>query len=189
VYATDFIRLVYRPAYAVAGPALAVLAAGFALKNVLLTHGPIVDALGRSKLAAVNTTAAGITNLTANLLLIPRYGALGAGIATTVSFAVLGLLPTVEVNYLTGETALSRGALGPALLAVPVTAVAVPGMLVVPRTLLWTLGASALFAASYAVVVVVVLGFSETDVMVIRSIEAEYNVSLGPLDAVVRRFS
>jgi O-antigen/teichoic acid export membrane protein len=189
VYAADFIRLVYRPAYAVAGPALAVLAVGFALKNVLLTHGSIVDALGRSKLAAFNTTAAGVANLAANLVLIPRYGALGAGIATTLSFAVLGVLPTVEVWYLTGETALSRDALAPALLAVPVTAVAVPGMLAVPRTLLWTLATSALFAVGYAVAVVVVLGFSETDVMVVRSIEAEYDVPLGPLDAVVRRFS
>lgn len=189
VYATDFIRLVYRPAYDVAGPALAVLTVGFALKNVLLTHGSIVDALGRSKLAAFNTTAAGVTNLATNLVLIPRYGTLGAGIATTVSFVVLGVLPTVEVRYLTGETALSRDAVAPALLAVPVTAVAVPGMLAVPRTLFWTLSASALFAVGYAVAVVVVLGFSETDVMVIRSIETEYGVPLGPLDAVVRRFS
>jgi Membrane protein involved in the export of O-antigen and teichoic acid len=189
VYAADFIRLVYRPAYAVAGPALAVLAVGFGLKNVLLTHGSIIDALGRSKLAAVNTTAAGVTNLAVNLVLIPRYGALGAGIATTVSFAVLGLLPTLEVQYLTGETALSRETLGPALLAVPVTAAAVPVMLAVPRTLFYTLGTSALFAGIYAVSVVVVVGFSETDVMVIRSVESEYDVSLGPLDAVVRRFS
>jgi O-antigen/teichoic acid export membrane protein len=189
VYATDFLRLVYRPAYTVAGPALAVLAVGFALKNVLLTHGSIVDALGRSKLAAFNTAAAGVTNLATNLVLIPRYGVLGAGIATTVSFAVLGLLPTLEVRYLTGESALSRGALGPALVAVPVTAVAVPVMLTVPRTLAWTLTASALYATVYAVAVVVIVGFSETDVMVIRSVEAKYDVELGPLDAVVRRFS
>jgi O-antigen/teichoic acid export membrane protein len=166
-----------------------VLVVGFAIKNVLQTHEAIIDALGRSKLIAFNTTVTGAINLLANLVLIPEYGVLGAGAATTLSFVVLGVLPTVETWYLTGETTVASKALRPVALAVPVTALAVPVMLTVPRTLAWTVGASAVFAFVYAVAVVVVLGFSETDVMVIRSVEEKYDVPLGPLDAVVRRFS
>jgi O-antigen/teichoic acid export membrane protein len=189
VFASDFLRLIYRPAYASAGTTLAVLVIGFAIKNVLITHGPIIEALGRSKVAAFNTTAAAIVNLGANLVLIPRYGAFGAAVATTISFAVLSVLPMLEVKYFTGETTLSREALAPVLVAVPTTAISLPIFQVVPRTLLWTFGASGAFALSYGVAVIIILGFTPTDVMIVRSIEDKFGVSLGPFDAVLRRFS
>ena len=189
IFASDFLRLIYRPAYASAGTTLAVLVIGFAIKNVLITHGPIIEALGRSKVAAFNTTAAAIVNLGANLLLIPRYGGFGAGVATTLSFFVLSVLPMMEVKYFTGETTLSREALAPVLVAVPTTAISLPIFQVVPRTLLWTFGASGAFALSYGVAVITILGFTPTDVMIVRSIEDKFGVSLGPFDAVLRRFS
>ena len=75
------------------------------------------------------------------------------------------------------------------LVAVPVVIVAIPVFRAIPATLLWTFGASAVFALTYAVAVVVVLGFTPTDVMIIRSIEDKFGISLGPFDKVVRRFS
>jgi len=188
-FAGDFLRLIYRPAYASAAPTLVVLVIGFALKNVLLTHGPILEALGKSKLAAFNTTSAAVVNLGANLLLIPQYGAYGAAVATTLSFVVLSVLPTLEVRYYTGETTLSTPVFGPIAVAVPISLAAVPVFQRVPSTLLWTLGVSGAFALTYAIAVVVVLGFTPTDVMVARSIEDKFGLSLGPLDAVLRRFS
>ncbi len=189
VFSSDLLRLIYRPAYASVGPTLAVLVVGFALKNVLLTHGPIIEALGKSKLAAFNTTAAAVVNLVFNLLLIPRYGAFGAAIATTASFVVLGVLPTLEVKYYTGTTTLSKPVFAPVAIVVPVVIAAVPVFRAVPPTLFWTFGASGSFAIAYAVAVVVVLGFTQTDIMIFRSIEDRFSVSFGPLDAVLRRFS
>lgn len=189
VFAAEFLGLIYRPAYASAAPTLVVLVVGFGLKNVLLTHGPIIEALGKSKLAAFNTTSAAVVNLGANLLLIPQYGAYGAAVATTLSFVVLSALPALEVKYYTGETTLSRPVFGPVLVAFPVVLAAVPVFRAVPPTLLWTFGASAVFALTYAVAVVVVLGFTPTDVMVVRSVEDKYGIPLGPLDSVLRRFS
>lgn len=189
LFARTFLASIYRPAYATAGLTLAVLAVGFALKNVLLTHGPILEALGKSKVSAFNTVTAAVINLVANLALIPRYGIEGAAAATTLSFVALGVLPAVEVRHYTGETTISRDVLAPAALAVPVVAVATPALGTVPRTLPWALAASTLFAVSYAAAVVVVLGFSEADVMIVRSIEDRFGVSLGPFDAVLRRFS
>jgi len=188
-FAAEFLRFIYRPAYASAAPTLAVLVVGFALKNVLSTHGPIIEALGKSKLAAFNTTSAAVVNTVANLLLIPPYGIFGAAVATTLSYAVLNVLPTLEVKYYTGETTLSRPVIEPVLVAIPLTAVAIVLFRSVPASLLWTFGASGAFALTYALVIIVVLGFKPADVMVIRSAEDKYNIPLGPLDAVLRRFS
>jgi len=189
IFASDFLGLIYRPAYASGGSVLVILVFGFAVKNVLQTHGPILEALGKSKFAAFNTSMAAIVNVIANLALIPRFGIEGAAIATSISFLVLAGLPTIEVLYFTNRTSLSRRVLAPGLVAIPVTIVSIPVFRTTPRTLLWVLAASGTFAVVYALAVIVVLGFTPTDVMVIRSVEEEYGIPLGPIDHLLRWFS
>jgi len=188
-FAPEFLRLIYRPAYAAGGTTLVILVLGFAFKNTMLTHGPILEALGKSKITAVNTAAAAVVNLLANLALIPRFGIEGAALATTASFVVLGGLPATEVWYYTRQTTLSREVISPVLLAVPLAALAIPLSAVIPGTFLWTFGTSAAIAGTYVTAVVVVVGFTETDVMVVRSIEDRFGVPLGPFEAVLERFS
>ncbi|MUW13421.1 oligosaccharide flippase family protein [Halorubrum sp. CBA1125] len=189
VFASEFLGLIYRPAYATGGTVLVILVAGFAIKNVLQTHGPILEALGKSKLAAFNTSTAAVVNVVTNLALIPRFGIEGAAVATSISFIVLGGLPMVEVWYYTSLTSLSRTVFAPAFLAVPISIAAIPVFRATPPTLLWVLATSAAFVLFYAVAVIAVLGFTRADVMVIRSVEDKYGVPLGPFDAVLRRFS
>jgi O-antigen/teichoic acid export membrane protein len=188
-FAGEFLGLIYRPAYASAAPTLAVLLIGFAFKGVLLTHTPIIEALGKSKLSAFNTTSAAVVNLVANLILIPQYGAYGAAVATTLSFAVLSVLPTIEVRYYTGKTTLNRSVFAPIFIAIPLMLAAIPVFHATPPTLLWTFGASATFALIYVVSVIIVLGFTSTDLMVIRSFEDKFDVSLGSFNTILRWFS
>jgi O-antigen/teichoic acid export membrane protein len=189
LFAADLLALIYRPAYGDAGLVLIILIIGFAIKNVLQTHGPILEALGKSKLSAINTTAAATVNVVVNLALIPKYGIEGAALATTLSFIVLGALPAIEVWYYTGVTSISRRVIKPIILALPLIAIAVPTFEMVSRTLILVVAASAGFALFYFVTIIVVLGFTREDVMVIRSIEAKYDISLGPFDAILRRYS
>lgn len=188
-FAAEFLQFIYRPAYATAAPTLSVLVVGFALKNVLITHGPIIEALGKSKVVAFNTAFAAIVNTGANLLLIPTYGILGAAVATTLSYTVLSVLSTLEVKYYTGQTTVSKQVIEPVLVAVPLVVVAVPLFSEVPSSLLWTFGVSGGFAFIYAAAVVVVIGFKPVEVMIIRSAEEKFGVSIGPLDVILRRFS
>lgn len=189
LFAADFLRLIYRPAYATGGLTLIILVFGFAVKNVLQTHGPILEALGKSKLAAFNTSAAAAVNLLVNLALIPRFGIEGAALATTISFVVLGALPTVEVWYYTRSTSISQRVIFPVLVAIPLTLVTIFISQAMPRSLLWIFGTSSVFALGYIVAVVVSLGFTQEDVMVVRSVEDKYGIPLGPFDTVLRRFS
>lgn len=188
-FAAEFLRFIYRPAYASAAPALVVLVIGFAIKNILINHRPIIEALGKSKLAAFNTTAAAVINMGANLLLIPTYGILGAAAATTLSFMVLGVLPTLEVKYYTGKTTLDRSVTNPVLIAVPLTAITVPLFREVPSSLIWIFGTSGTFALVFVITIIIILGFKPTDVMIIRSVGDRYNISSEPINAILRRFS
>lgn len=188
-FASDILQLIYRPAYGTAGSTLIILAVGFAIQNVLLTHGPILEALGRSKLSAFNTTAAALVNVAVNIALIPDYGIEGAAVATTLSFVVLGVLPTLEVKYLTHSTTLSWHVLAPVVVAIPVAIASFPIFRAVPRTLLFVMAMSAGFAIMYVITIIIILGFAQEDVMIIRLIEDKYDVPLGPVDSILRWFS
>lgn len=189
LFAEDLIAIIYRPGYAAGGVALAVLAVGFALKNVLATHGPLLEALGLSKLSALNTTSAAVVNLGLNLLLIPRFSYTGAAVATTASFLVLGALPALEVKYYSGRTALGWKVIGPILLLVPCWLGGYLVSTVIPPTLPWIVGFGAAVTAVYCAAVLLFIGLTQTEVMVIESFEDKYGIDSAALSFILRHFS
>ncbi|WP_299263752.1 flippase [Halorientalis sp.] len=187
VFATEFITIIYRAKYASGGTVLAVLAVGFALKNVLSVHNPILESVGRAKLLSFNSALAAVANLALNWVLIPRYGILGAAVATSASFFLRDGLAAAQVYLALGETPLSWRGVRPAILAVPflwlVSTVVAPAT---PGTLLWLVGVTGLTSVVYLIAVLLVFGLTETDVMVVRSAEEQYGLPLGRFDAVIR---
>ena len=98
---TWMIRIVYGEAYAMAAELLFWLSLSlfFMMPNYILTQAAIAD--NRSASYAWITLAASIGNVGMNLLLIPRYGAVGAAWATIASEALMfGLLLVVFRRYL-----------------------------------------------------------------------------------------
>jgi O-antigen/teichoic acid export membrane protein len=190
VFATDFITIIYEPRYASGGTVLTVLAVGFATKNVLSIHNSILEAVGRSKILSVNSALAAVTNLTLNWVLIPRYGIIGAAVATSVSFLLRDGLAAAQVYLALGETPLSWRGVRPVVLAVPflwiVASVVAPAT---PGTFLWLVGTTGLASTVYVTVVLLVFGLTETDVMIIRSAEEQYGLPLGWIDWLIRRLA
>lgn len=80
--------LLYGNRYDGVGPVLAVhiWAALFVFLGVAQSTWNIVE--GLTRLALIRTSLGAVANILLNLLWIPRYGAMGAAIATTVSYAL-----------------------------------------------------------------------------------------------------
>lgn len=186
VFSTEFITIVYQPRYSSGGIVLTILAVGFAIKNVLGIHGPILEALGYSRVLSINSILAAGTNLILNIVLIPKYGISGAAIATVLSFALRDVLATFEVRYFLGVSPLSWQALRPGLIAVPflglVTGLVAP---LIPGTFIWILGISGVMSILYSGIVLVMFGLTSTEVMVLRSIEEKYGISLERVDPII----
>jgi O-antigen/teichoic acid export membrane protein len=190
IFSTEFITVIYSERYASGGLALTILAAGFAVKNVLMIHGPILEALGRSRILSLNSVAAAVANLVVNVLLIPRYGIVGAAVATVLSFLLRDGLATLQVRQSLGATSISWPAIGPSAVAVPfVGGIAVFIAPSIPGTFLWLVGVSGLLAVAYTALVLIIFGLSSTEVMILRSVEEKYGVDLGPLDPVIEFLS
>jgi O-antigen/teichoic acid export membrane protein len=185
LFAGDFISVIYGTKYAEGGLALAILAVGFATKNVLSVHVPILEALGRSKELSFDSVAAAASNVALNVWLIPQFGIVGAAVATALSFLVRDGLAVWQVRRYLGTVPVGPSAVGPTLLAVPFLLGSMALVPAVPTSLPWLLAATALAGAVYVSVVLVLFGLSETEVMIVRSAEEKYGLDLGPLDGVV----
>lgn len=78
---------------------LVILAAvhliGYGIGGALVGH--VLRMSGKQDIELINATAMLVTNIVLNFWLIPRYGILGAAIATGISYAVINLARIVEV--------------------------------------------------------------------------------------------
>lgn len=93
-------RTIYGPGYEGAGPVLAIhiWAAPFVFLGV--GQSPWILNEGLTKLAAARAVCGAVVNILLNLVLIPTHGAVGAAVATTISYALTG----VVLNAFHGRT-------------------------------------------------------------------------------------
>ena len=85
---------------------------------ISMAAGPVDTVLlmsGKSGWNLFNTLAALAANVTLNLLLIPRYGLLGAAASFACGVAINNIAPLLEVRFLLGLNPFGRGWLVPAV--------------------------------------------------------------------------
>lgn len=189
LFPTEFISIVYRPRYATGAAVMTLLAVGFGVHNVLSTLGNVHRALGNASELAANSVVAAVVNLGLNLVLIPRLGIFGAGIATVVSYLLMDLLMVVELLLNQGELGVGATALNPLLVGAPLFGVAALLAPTAPGTLVGIILFSAGFGLVYLVAVVVVLGFTPEEAMLVHSAEERLGFEGSPAGWLVDRFS
>jgi len=94
--------LLYGQRYAQSGIILALLSLGYYFNAALGFNGLTLKVYGRVRYSVVINVLAGVFNLGAILLLIPRYGALGAAIGTASALIVHNILKQAGLRLGTG---------------------------------------------------------------------------------------
>ena len=105
VFAPTILRLYVGPEYAGAATALRILAPGVLGFSLARVMWPVIQARGQVLMLATIVGAATAVNVILNILLIPRWGAVGAAIAASIAyggvgFAYVALLRTHSVSPL-----------------------------------------------------------------------------------------
>ena len=90
----DLLRLMTpnNPVFRAAAPIIPVVALAYLLHGVFLLTSVGIGIARKARYYPMVTAAAAAANVTANLLLIPRFGAMGAAWATVLAYAVMALL-------------------------------------------------------------------------------------------------
>lgn len=188
-FASDFIAVVYGTRYAAGGSALAVLTVGFAVHNVFSAQNNLMEALGKSSELAFNSVVGAVLNIMLNLYMIPRYGVIGAALATVAAYLVMDTMVLGELFHYTGEVVLARRVLTPVLVALPLLAGTWWLSPQVPGTLPWITLVSGFFGLVYLIGIVSILGFNKDEVMLIKSAQERYGLNSRVIDTLVDRFS
>jgi len=80
--------------------ALCVLALGQVVTALFGANGTLITMTGHPRVNLVNSVILGLGNLGLNLLLVPRYGALGAASAAAISWATVNTTRAVEIWFI-----------------------------------------------------------------------------------------
>jgi O-antigen/teichoic acid export membrane protein len=89
VFSGDILSIVFGPEYADASLSLSILSIGFFTSAVGGRNRETLAALGMTKFIFLANAIAFVLNIVLNLILIPRYGYLGAAGASAFSYAIL----------------------------------------------------------------------------------------------------
>jgi O-antigen/teichoic acid export membrane protein len=96
----DFILTLFGSDFREGWPVLVILAFAYLINISVGPVGYMLMMTGRPGLALMNSWFLGVINILLNLWLIPRYGMLGAAIATGVTVALLNLIRLAQVRCL-----------------------------------------------------------------------------------------
>ena len=99
------------PAFGPSIPPMLVLLPGVAAMSASNVIGGYVAGIDRPGVASTVTVIAFVVNIAANLVLIPRFGILGAALASLISYSLSWLLLTVMASRFSG--AFNQGVLAP----------------------------------------------------------------------------
>ena len=107
--------LVLGPEFRVAATTLRLLALGQMINAIVGPAGHFIAMTGRPKLNLVNAVALAVANVVLNIIMIPRWGIEGAGLATAISLAAINIVRVVEIKVLYGLTPFRADLYKPAL--------------------------------------------------------------------------
>jgi O-antigen/teichoic acid export membrane protein len=88
---TDLVRLMTTPAFYEAARVIPWIGLGVLFQGVYLLTSIGLNITKQTRYYPVATVAAAMTSVTANLLLVPRFGAVGAAWANTLAYVVLAI--------------------------------------------------------------------------------------------------
>jgi O-antigen/teichoic acid export membrane protein len=174
--------LTFGPDYLGARTALQVLLVSVMVTVLLSANGSALVALGHNRINAVVNAGTAVTNVGLNLLLIPRFGILGAAVATSTAFVARDVAYSVALYRREGLQPFSGAMARPFLLAV---VVAVGGQFLVGQfgrpTLLSVLGVGAVYLVVYVPGAVALGALEPEDERLLDRIEERGGVDLAPL--------
>ena len=105
-------------------PALVILASSFLINSIFGFAGQVLGVVGRSKLILINSIGASILNIVLNVVLIKRYGIVGAAFATGFSIVVVNIARVIEIFFLEHYSVIKT------FLALPILTGAITGSII-----------------------------------------------------------
>ena len=182
------IKLTFGAEYVSGALPLSVLALGFFTHAIVGPNSEALTSVGRTRLIMYDNVVVAVANVALNLLLVPRYGILGAAVATSLSYGLLNALYTYQLFRETGVQPFTSGMVRPFVVALALVGVVYWATTTFFRVTLPLLVAMfGVFVLLYGVVILRFGGVEDEEIVLLWSVEERFDVDLGPLKRVARK--
>lgn len=168
VYPSQLLEL-FGPGFRTGAEVTVVLAVGQLVNAGTGPCGTLLNMSGRVLLNLVNNSVILLLNIVLNVLLIPPYGIVGAGVAWSVSLVLVNLVRLLQVRLLMGILPFTVVTARSLTAAAAAALVAVACQVWLPDDLGWLICGVTLTTAAY-VAVTLVLRFSDDELEMIRGV-------------------
>ncbi len=169
------INILFGEAYLSGQGALRVLALGSFVSSLFVnSSNSLLSMRGKSKLILTNVVVISIFNLILNILLIPKFGLLGAAYSTTASWIILNSVLLIEVNHYLSIIPLRKRMVRIGLVSIIPIALLVFLKDIVPQSLISLVLVSVLFFLFHLLLVFVSGGLDKNDLIIVLSIKSKF---------------
>jgi O-antigen/teichoic acid export membrane protein len=131
----------------------------------------LLSMAGKSKTIFINLITTSVVNLFLNIMLVPKYGIIGAAISTAISWTLLTIILFVQVRLVLGFIPIRKKMLNIFLVSLIPTAILILTRSFVSINFLSLLILGFMFILAYILSIFLIRGFDRNDLEVIRSMK------------------
>lgn len=185
LFAPDVVRAFFGTAYVPAAPALAVLTAGLFVRALVGLNGDMVKAIDRTRIELYSVAVAVVVDVALNVVLIPRYGIVGAAAATVVGYGVYNLLEVGAIYYAVDSHPFALDTVKP-LVPTALVAVGLARLTAgVDLSLVHLVGIGVLVAVVHLGSMVATRSLDDADLLLFERFERRTGVDLDPIKSAL----
>ncbi|MFC1786428.1 flippase [Halobacteriota archaeon] len=189
LFAPSVLRIIFGTEYAGGASALVLLTSGYLLVSLFGLTASILEAYGRTKIIMGCTFFAAALNFILNLYLIPIYGITGAALATGSSLAIFGIIQFLFVYRIAKMQPFRFNYLKPVLTSIFAVLI-VYGITkyFMEVTFFGLIGMLFAFIVIYFFLLLLVKGFEEEDLMIMRTIDEKLGTKTDLPRKIIKMF-
>jgi O-antigen/teichoic acid export membrane protein len=189
LFAPSVIRIVFGAGYTGGASALAILTSGYLFISLFGLTDPILEVYGRTKVIMGCTVLTAAINVILNWYLIPIYGITGAALATGSSFVFWSVIQFLFVYRLGKMQPFRFNYLKPVLASVFAVLI-VYGITkyLIGVSFFVLIGMLFAFIVIYFFLLLLVKGFEEEDLMIMRAIDQRLGIKSEWVRKVIKKF-
>lgn len=189
LFAPSVLEIIFGAEYTRGALALVILTSGYLFISLFGLTASILGAYGRTKVIMGCTFATAAINVVLNLYLIPIYGITGAALATGSSFAFWSLIQFLFVYQIAKMQPFRFNYLKPVLASVFAVLI-VYGITkyVIGPSFFVLIGMLFAFIVIYFLLLLLVKGFEEEDLMIMRAIDQRLGTKSDWIRKVIKKF-
>lgn len=187
-FSPDVVRVFFGPSYLPAAPALSVLVFGLFFRSLVGPSGSTVKAIDRPRVELLGSLSAVVINVLLNVLLIPRFGIVGAAVATAAGFFVFNGIEVLFVFRTTGGHPFARNNLKPLVPSLAVTVLLAYGLREQTLGLLVLVLLGVFLTAVYLISFLITGCLEEEDLVILEQLRDKTGLRLVGVERFIRKW-